>query len=164
MLWILNKISTALGWLGFVSVLILVLLIGQDVFRRYVLNSPAGWTLEVSMGIQLLFGFLCAGYVLREGGHIRMEILTERIRPKLRSWLFLIDSILGFCLSGVLAYYAWLMTAASYVMGSLTPMLQYPLWWLKLVIVIGFILLALQFIAETWKYSRQIKHPSTSQN
>jgi C4-dicarboxylate transporter DctQ subunit len=157
MLSILNKISSVLAWLGFFSVLALVLLIGHDVFMRYVLNNPTRWTLEVAMGIQLFFGFLCAGYVLREGGHIRMQLLIEHVSRKTRSWLFMITSVLGVFLCGILAYYAWLMTVSSYRFGELTSLVEYPIWWLKSIIFLGFSLLGIQFIAETYKYYRQIK-------
>jgi TRAP-type C4-dicarboxylate transport system permease small subunit len=146
-----------LAWLGLFSVLALVLLIGQDVFMRYVLNSPTRWTLETAMGIQLFFGFLCAGYVLREGGHIRMQLLIEHVSRKTRLWLYMITSILGFFLCVILVYYAWLMTASSYRVGELTALVAYPIWWLKSIIFLGFFLLGLQFIAETYKYYRQIK-------
>jgi TRAP-type C4-dicarboxylate transport system permease small subunit len=154
---LLNKISTALGWLGFVSVIALTLLIGHDVFMRYVLLSPTRWTLEVAMGIQMLFGFLCAGYVLREGGHIRMQLFTEHISLKKRLWLFMVTSGLGFLLCVVLAYYSWLMTVSSYRIGELTSLVEYPIWWLKAIILVGFSLLGLQFVAETYKYYRQLK-------
>ena len=157
MLSALNKISSATAWLGFISVLALVLLIAHDVFMRYVLNNPTRWTLEVAMAIQLLFGFLCAGYVLREGGHIRMQLLTDHVSQKNRLWLFITTSILGVFLCGVLAYYSFLMAQSSFRIDELTTLVGYPVFLLKSTVVIGFSLLGIQFIAETFKYCQLLK-------
>ena len=157
MLSVLNKISSATAWLGFISVLALVLLIAHDVFMRYVLNNPTRWTLEVAMAIQLLFGFLCAGYVLREGGHIRMQLLTDHVSQKSRLWLFITTSILGIFLCGVLAYYSFLMAQSSFRIGELTTLVGYPVFLLKSMVMIGFSLLGIQFIAETYKYWQLLK-------
>jgi TRAP-type C4-dicarboxylate transport system permease small subunit len=154
---LLNKVSSVLSWLGFVSVLVLVLLIAHDVFMRYVLNSPTRWTTEVAMGIQLLFGFLCAGYVLREDGHIRMRAFIDLVSQKTQLRSFIITSILGSFMCGILVYYSWLMAKSSLRIGELTGLVGYPVFILKLMVVIGFALLGIQFIAEAVKYYLLLK-------
>jgi TRAP-type mannitol/chloroaromatic compound transport system permease small subunit len=153
----INKINSAMAWVGLVCVPLLVLIIARDVFMRYVLNSPTGWMLEVAMGIQLLYGLFCAGYVLQVGGHIRMQLLTDHVGRKTRAWLFAITSFLGIFVCGLMATYAWQMSAASLRMGERSSLIGYPVFFLKIMVVIGFALLGIQFIAETIKYGQMIK-------
>ena len=153
----LNKISSVLSWFGFVSVLVLVILIAHDVFMRYVLNNPTRWTTEVAMGIQLLFGFLCAGYVLKEDGHIRMEAVLLSVRRITRLWMLMITSILSFFLCVILVYYSWLMALSSLRMDERTGVVGYPTYILKFAVVLGFSLLGVQFIAEAFKYWKSIR-------
>jgi len=154
---VLNRVNSAMAWVGIISVMLLVLLIARDVFMRYVLNSASGWMLEVAMGIQLLYGFFCAAFVLKEGGHVGVRVLTDRVSHKTRSVMFLINSIMGIFICGAMAYYCWLMTQASYRMKEITTLLGYPVFLLKLTLVIGFALLGLQFIAEAYKYGQLLK-------
>jgi TRAP-type mannitol/chloroaromatic compound transport system permease small subunit len=153
----INKVNSVMAWVGIVSVPLLVLLIARDVFMRYVLNSPTGWMLEVAMGIQLLYGLFCAGYVLQVGGHVRMQLLSDRVSKRTRAWMFSISSFIGIFVCGTMVYYAWQMAAASLRMGELTGLTGYPVFFLKLMVVIGFALLGIQFIAETYKYGRMLK-------
>jgi TRAP-type mannitol/chloroaromatic compound transport system permease small subunit len=153
----INKVNSAMAWVGVVCVPLLVLLIARDVFMRYVLNSASGWMLEVAMGIQLLYGLFCAGYVLQVGGQIRMQLLTDHISQKTRAWLFAATSFIGIFVCGTMVCYAWQMAVASLRMGELTGLTGYPVFYLKLMVVIGFALLGIQFIAETFKYGQMIK-------
>jgi TRAP-type mannitol/chloroaromatic compound transport system permease small subunit len=146
-----------MAWVGVVCVPLLVLLIARDVFMRYVLNSPTGWMLEVAMGIQLLYGLFCAGYVLQVGGHVRMQLFTDRVSRKTQAWLFGITSFLGIFVCGLMATYAWQMSAASLRMGERSSLIGYPVFFLKIMVVIGFVLLGIQFIAETFKYGQMLK-------
>ncbi len=157
MLSVINKVNSAMAWVGIVSVPLLVLLIVRDVFMRYALNSPTGWMLEVAMGIQLLYGLFCAGYVLQVGGHIRMQLLTDHVSQKVRWWLFLASSVIGIFICVTMAYYAWQMAIASLRMGAMTSMIGYPVFFLKIMVVIGFALISIQFIAETFKYGQMLK-------
>lgn len=152
-----------MAWVGVVSVPLLVLLIARDVFMRYVLNSPTGWMLEVAMGIQLLYGLFVAGYVLQVGGHIRMQLLTDHISQKTRLWLFAVTSVIGIAICSVMAIYAWQMASASLRMGERSSLIGYPVFYLKIMVLIGFALLGIQFIAETIKYSKMLKGGNVDQ-
>jgi TRAP-type C4-dicarboxylate transport system permease small subunit len=159
----INKVNSAMAWVGIVCVPLLVLLIARDVFMRYVMNSPTGWMLEVAMGIQLLYGLFCAGYVLQVGGHIRMQLLTDRVSGKTRAWLFAVTSVIGIAICGVMATYAWQMAKASLSMGERSSLIGYPVFFLKIMVLIGFVLLGIQFIAETFKYGKMLKGGNVDQ-
>ncbi len=131
-------------------VLVIIALETIEVFRRYVLSSPTTWSWELST---LLYGahFIIGGaWVLKEGMHVRTDIIYARLSPKTQA---LIDVILYlvtfFIFAGVLtwttvskAIYSWTIKETTYTLWA--P----PLYPLKMVIAISFILLLLQGLAQ----------------
>ena len=129
----------------------------REVVMRYGFNSPSSWALEVLMGIQLFYGYLCAGYVLKEEEHIRIRVLIDHVSPKTRWRILTITSIMGAIFCGIMAHSSWLMVEASFRLGERTALLGFPIFWLKMILVIGFILFSLQFIANIHKYYQELK-------
>jgi TRAP-type C4-dicarboxylate transport system permease small subunit len=149
---LLDKVWRVLSWFGLLSVMLLVVFTFYEVFMRYVLNRPTQWTMEVSLGIMVLFGFLCAGIGLREDMHVRMTLIIDIISEKKRLILFTINSILGALMCALMFYYSWLMAMSSFRMDELTGIVGYPVFILKFAVVIGFFLLGFQFIADAMRY------------
>jgi TRAP-type C4-dicarboxylate transport system permease small subunit len=52
-----------------------------QVFTRYVLNNPLGWTTEVSLIAFIWFAFWSAGLVARDSDHVRFDILYRALPP-----------------------------------------------------------------------------------
>ena len=97
-----DKISTFVGhcfsWLA----LALTLLIGYEVFSRYVLNSPHPWVFDAQI---MMYGtmFMMAGaYTLAKNGHVRGDILYGFLKPRTQAIFDLILYIVFF-IPGVIA-------------------------------------------------------------
>lgn len=63
-------------------VLLLVLMTGSiltGVFARYVLNDSLTWTEEIARYAMVWMSFLGGGLVFRHGGHIAIDMLTQKI-------------------------------------------------------------------------------------
>ncbi len=50
-----------------------------QVFSRYVLNAPIGWTLEACLVAYLWFVFWAAACMLREEDHVRFDLLVRAL-------------------------------------------------------------------------------------
>jgi TRAP-type C4-dicarboxylate transport system permease small subunit len=50
-----------------------------QVFTRYVLNAPLGWTLEACLVAYLWFVFWAAAFMLREDEHVRFDLLVRAL-------------------------------------------------------------------------------------
>jgi TRAP-type mannitol/chloroaromatic compound transport system permease small subunit len=97
-----DKISTFVGhcfsWLA----LCLTLLIGYEVFSRYILNSPHAWAFDAQI---MMYGtmFMMAGaYTLAKNGHVRGDILYGFLKPRTQAIFDLILYIVFF-IPGVVA-------------------------------------------------------------
>jgi len=97
-----DKISTFVGhcfsWLA----LCLTLLIGYEVFSRYILNSPHAWAFDAQI---MMYGtmFMMAGaYTLAKNGHVRGDILYGFLKHRTQAIFDLILYIVFF-IPGVVA-------------------------------------------------------------
>lgn len=93
-------------WTGFVlrlaaglAMIVLIVAIGVNVFMRYVLGSPMPWAEEVTRYTMVYMTYLAAPLALREGRHIRITLLTERLRGRAAVAV----NMLGYLVVGVLA-------------------------------------------------------------
>ena len=97
-----DRISTWIGQAFSWFIIGLTLLIGFEVFSRYVLNSPNPWAFDAQM---MLYGtlFMMAGaYTLAKSGHVRGDILYGFLQPRTQAILDLILYIIFF-IPGILA-------------------------------------------------------------
>ena len=63
---------------------VMVLLVIVNVFCRYVLNFSLVWAEEISQYLMVWVAFLGAGLALRQGCHVAVEMLQERLPAGLR--------------------------------------------------------------------------------
>lgn len=77
-------IDRVLGALCIVAFVGLVFIVSWQVFTREVLNNSAPWTEEAARYTFVVLAVLAAAYVFSERGHIAVEILIEKLPPRLQ--------------------------------------------------------------------------------
>ena len=82
------------------SLIITVLLIFYQIIMRYVFNNSQFWTEELARYIFMWQIWLGASIGLRERKHIKIEMLTGRLKGKIKTGFSLISNLIlfGFCL------------------------------------------------------------------
>jgi TRAP-type mannitol/chloroaromatic compound transport system permease small subunit len=128
----------------------LVLVVFVDVVMRYLLNTSFVFTQELEWHI---FGFIFlmgAGYTLLHDGHVRVDIIYQRLGFKARAWVNLFGVLL-FLIPGCIMVITtgWKFTATSFSIleGSPDPGGIPFRFILKGCIPLGFVLLLLQGIS-----------------
>ena len=128
----------------------LVLVVFVDVVMRYLFNTSFVFTQELEWH---LFGFIFlmgAGYTLLHDGHVRVDIVYQRLGFKSRAWVNL-GGVLLFLIPGCIMVIAtsWKFTMTSFAMleGSPDPGGIPFRFILKGCIPVGFTLLLLQGIS-----------------
>ena len=66
---------------------ILVVIVVAGVFFRYVLGSSIPWSEEIGRYLMVWLGFLGASLALREGLHVGVELMVQRVPPRVAAWL-----------------------------------------------------------------------------
>ena len=119
-----GKFLEALALLGCAVIFLMTLMICADVLLRNVRLVPGvygiAWANEVSEAMLYLVTMLIAPWLLRQGQHIRVDIVLRAVPPRL-GWVFewIADS-LGLVCCLVIAWYGARATLASLKAGSLS--------------------------------------------
>ena len=88
----------------------MVLIVGSQVFARYVLNSSFGWADELSRLLFVWSIFLAIPIGIRKGSHIGVELLTARLPSPLRRLLLRVVMASAAALMLVVAYQSAVIT------------------------------------------------------
>jgi TRAP-type mannitol/chloroaromatic compound transport system permease small subunit len=151
MLLTIDRISAFVGKAFAWSILLLSLVIGWEVFARYVLRAPTSWGFDLSY---ILYGtlFMMAGaYALSRGAHVRGDFLYRGFAPRTQAGIDLVLYLACF-VPGMLAllYSGWKFFELSYMMNersSFSP--DGPIVWpFKALIPVAGVLMLLQGAAE----------------
>jgi TRAP-type C4-dicarboxylate transport system permease small subunit len=138
-----GRVLEALALAGCALVLGMTLMICADVFLRNVRIVPRlvglEWANEISEAMLYLVTLLAAPWLLRQGQHIRVDIVLRAV-PKSVGWAFewIVDALALACCAAI-AYYGARAALGSWAAGSLSiKTLITPEWWLLSVLPVAF--------------------------
>ena len=165
----MDRISQAYGrvldGLMLVACLLLLgmtLLIGADVVTRNLGLGGIAWSGEVSEDILYLLTLLAAPWLLRQGQHIRVDILLRALPTRIGWLLEWVGDVLGLACSLYFVWYGWKVLGASYQAGAITiKTLVTPEWWLLAPLPVAFGLFAIEFIFRMHRLGRAERAPRT---
>jgi TRAP-type C4-dicarboxylate transport system permease small subunit len=132
---------------------LLVVLICVDVFARNTGTINMPWSLEVAQYSMLVVTFFGAPWVLREQGHIVVDLLLQGLEPARRAKVDRIGHVVCAIVCAVLTYFATLVWWRSYQSGiKIHDTFVFPEWVLMSVAPPTFLILMAQFV-------RWVAHP-----
>ena len=144
-----ETISFCNEWLGRIvswTIFLMMCLVLYDVIGRYFFKASAAWAMEINQTYLLpIMALLSGGYVLKGGGHVTVDILYNRFRPRARAWVDVLTSFLCFSLCFVLINYGWKIAWRDLIYGDrmvIEP--HWPIFPIRFAIPIGAGLLCLQ--------------------
>ena len=140
----------ALALVASVLLLAMMLIICGDVLTRNVAlpGMPAGlaWSNEISELMLYLLTMLAAPWLLREGRHIRVDIVLRVLPPRTAYVCEWITDVLGLGCCCWMVWYGSAATARSIESDALSiKTLVMPEWWFMAPLPICFALLAIEF-------------------
>ena len=125
-----DRLIDALAFVAGALLCVLVGLILVDVAARYLRWFSLAWGLEASEYMLYAITFLGAPWVLREEGHIAIELFVERLAPGPRRVVRRIADLLGASVCLVLFFFACRVAWRSYASGTLVhKSFIFPEWW-----------------------------------
>ena len=144
-----ERIGRIVIWL----VLVATLISAGNALARWALGTSSNAWLEIQW---YLFGavfLLAAGYTLKHNGHVRIDIFYGRLGTKGQAWIDLIGGLFFLLpMALLLTWLAWPMFMDAWTTQEMSPdsggLLRWPV---KLLLPLGFGLLALQGLAEIIK-------------
>lgn len=156
----IDRINNVLGAVAMAFLFVMIADMLYEVVSRRVFSAPTLWAYDIAYMLNGVGFLFAAGYTLRRNGHIRIDFLSTRLPRKnqdlinLLVYLFLVFPALICLIYG--SYVGWL---EAYLTGELEPVSPWKplLWPLYAGILIGFVSLMLQSIAEFIRHWRSVR-------
>jgi TRAP-type mannitol/chloroaromatic compound transport system permease small subunit len=145
-----DRISMAVGKAFAWLIVVLMLLVVAEVFKRYALNAPTAWVFDVSNMIYGTLFMMGGAYTLCQDGHVRGDFFYGSAKPRTQATLDLVLYVLFF-MPGVIAltWAGWTYAADSWAIHEQTfnadPLPLYPF---KSIIPLAGLIVLLQGLAE----------------
>lgn len=155
---LISKFNALIGELAGWIVVVMMLTISFDVAMRYIFNAPTTWSFEVNRYMLIMVVFLGGPWTLTAGGHVSVDLLTEKMEGRRKYILDLVTSVMAtvyMCMftweSVIFTWDAWENSVRS------TEYLAWPLWPVRMVLVIGGGLLTIQYMIKITEDTGRLK-------
>jgi TRAP-type mannitol/chloroaromatic compound transport system permease small subunit len=113
--WVSEWSGKAVSWLCWP----LMITITYEVICRYAFNAPTVWAYDMAYMIGGTMMALGMGHVLKEQGHVRVDMLYERFPPRLRLGIDLVMTALFFFpITAFFVYVSWQYALLAWVRGE----------------------------------------------
>ncbi len=159
---LLIKLEQFMALLSGLAVFSLMLLAVYSVSGRNFANAPLPGYVDWIEQAMPLISFMGVSYVMREGAHIRMDILVGQLRGRALYLAELITTCAVLILMILLVWGTWAHFQRSFDFGA--PMwsrdssmdIALPLWPAKLLAPVAFFVLCLRLCLQVWAYGRGV--------
>jgi TRAP-type C4-dicarboxylate transport system permease small subunit len=146
---VFGKLLEALALVGCAVIFLMTVMICADVLLRNVRLVPGvhgiAWANEVSEAMLYLITMLTAPWLLRQGQHIRVDIVLRAVPPRMGWYFEWLADVLGLVCCLLISWYGVRATLASFKAGSMSvKTLITPEWWMLAPLPIAFLLLAIE--------------------
>jgi TRAP-type mannitol/chloroaromatic compound transport system permease small subunit len=148
------------SWFVYVGIIML----SFEVIARYLFNSPTMWAHGYTQRIFGSYFVLIGAFTFVHQGHVRIDIIQGRFSARWRSFFDVINALFLLVWSGILIPASWNFFLRSYRIGEVDEMvLSHPIWWVKLLLFVGMVLIFLQGLSELAKKILELANPEKEQ-
>ena len=150
-----DKANRVLSSVSAAFVVVMVVSILYDVFARLIIHAPTIWVIDMNEYLLVYLTFVPAAWILMNDHHVKVELLTVRLRPAPQRRLQVITDILGFIYCIVLAWQGWAVASHALENGyRFSTALNFPKFPVLVIIPIGAAWLGLAFVFRILAGSR----------
>ncbi len=145
----IEKISKLGAYISAFFMLLIVAIISTEIFLRSMFNKSLLISDEYSAYFMVASIFFGLAYTLREGKHIKITIITSRIKNKKASLILdIVVYLIAFGISTFACYFSFLMVNETRSLDMRADSIaETPLWIPEISVFLGFLLLSLQLLA-----------------
>ena len=155
----LGKIETALDFIAAFFILGLMFLGVVNVVGRRLFDHPVAGYIDIVEVTMVAYAFLGVAFCQRVGGHVRMEILVQRLKGRALWIAEAVAVLIGVIVIAVLIWYGFEHALRAYRLGDSTIDLRLPVWPAKLVVPVAFAVLWLRLLIQFLGYARLAVDP-----
>ena len=145
----LDAVTLWIHYIGGIILALLMLMTAADVFGRYLLNHSIKWVKEISEVMLILIVFFGAAYTATKKEHVRVELLIMRFSKRVQVVIEAFASLLSSVMVGMIAVQGVTLTIVQRSRGTVTQLLEIPLWPFALLLSFGAALLCMVLLKNT---------------
>ena len=138
-------------WFLIVSIVLNVLLVFVQVVMRYVFRNSLSWSEELARYMFAWYSWVGTSYAVRYKGHLRVEILANLLKGKIRGWFEVFVLGVWLVFSFFLAYQGYVVTRFVMENQQLSAAMEIPMAWAYASVPVGCFLMGLRLCGEIWK-------------
>ncbi len=147
-----DRLQTLGAWIASLLTIALTLLILTEIVLRSFFDRSTMIADEYSGYLYLALIFFALGYTFREGGHIRITLITARLSPPAQRRIEIFTGIVLIVLLGFVLYRSVLMVIDAYRFEMVSETVsETPIWLAQLAMPAGLVLFLLAAIAFVYK-------------
>ena len=115
------RLARYTAYLSVAGLLVIVGIVGFQVFGRYVLNSSPTWTENLALVLILYVTLLGAAVGVRDAGHIGMDSILVLVPEKPRHYVEMLIHVLVAVFGAAMAWNGWIlgMSVAPYKLANI---------------------------------------------
>jgi len=143
---------------------LMMLSVVYDVIARLVFRAPTLWVIDINEYTLVYLTFIPAAWILVRDGHVKVELVVDRLTPRTRRIMGFIGDLMGLVYCVVLAWQSWLVAWVAYQGGyRFSTALALPQFPIFVIIPIGAAWLGLAFLVRLWAAASEgFRAPSLS--
>lgn len=141
-----------MAWVAGLMIMLMMLAIVYAVIMRFALDRPEPAVIELSGYLLLYITFLGAPWLLRQDGHVRVDLLVDALKPRAKEVLLGATSVLGALVGVLLVWQGTAVTLSMLRRGvRVTNILDTPQWLLMVIIPISGVFLTIEFVRKSYR-------------
>jgi TRAP-type C4-dicarboxylate transport system permease small subunit len=145
---IVDGLTTLAAVIGGALIAVMTAIVTLAVISRYVLSRPIGWSEEASIYLMIWAIFLGTAYTLKHDGHIGVDLLMNRLPPRVKPFILCFHYLAGLVFLLILFFKGIDMIDLSILLGSRSIATDFPLYLVQLAVPVGATLLILQIMSK----------------
>lgn len=153
---VFDRIIGSLAFVAGILIIFIMLAIGSEIVTRYFLGKPPVGVMDISEIAILYITFLGAAWLLSIEGHVKMDIVLNRLRPRAQSIFNIVTSIVAAIICLILFWFSTEVTWDTFQRGLWeVGIMEIPTFTIVLIIPIGSLMLFIQFLRRAYGYWRR---------
>jgi TRAP-type C4-dicarboxylate transport system permease small subunit len=130
-----------------------------EIVMRYFLNRPLVWVVEMTEYGLLYVSFLGAAWLLRQGGHVQVDILIDILNLRWQKRCAIFSAAMGLAVSTILTVFGVIATIDHLVRGIYKPtVLEFPTGVVLIAVPLGSFFLSVRFLILMLEQILGLKH------
>ena len=137
-------------WVSFAIFWVLAWVVFYQVFTRYFLSEPAGWTEEIARYLLVAVVFIGAAMSVRKNNHIQVDAFYRYMPRRFARVLATLVDVLRCLFFGYATWLYWLLLER--IGAQRMAIVDLPMGWVFGAMLVGFALMFLRSLQVAWRH------------